>query len=151
MGYTEVRTHVRISNEADIKKLEQYLSEFGTDELYVQQKDYVTLNAEMVSFENFEEVAVEISATLKLNVFVSLVYDSDVAVLQGYVNGDKKYEEVKSLGENVEMDRQQFVQDFFPDCKVSDINEVLDKTDYLFAEDRLFELGDVLGLELLEP
>ena len=151
MGYTEVRTHVRISNEADIKKLEQYLSEFGTDELYVQQKGYVTLNTEMVSFENFEEVAVEISATLKLNVFVSLVYDSDVAVLQGYVNGDKKYEEVKSLAENVEMDRQHFVQDFFPDCKVSDINEVLDKTDYLFAEDRLFELGDVLGLELLEP
>ena len=150
MGYTEVRTHVRISKETDMEKVEQYLSEFGTDEMHMRQKDYVTLNTEMVSFENFEEVAIEISARLGLNVLVSLVYDSDVAVLQGYVSGDKKYEEVKSLEENVEMDRQQFIQDFFPDCNVSDISEILDKTDYLFAEDRLFELGDVLGLELLE-
>lgn len=150
MGYTEVRMHVRISEETDMEKVEQYLSEFGTDEMYVQQKDYLTLNTEIVSFGNFEEVAVEISSELNLNVLISLVYDSDAVILQGYVNGEKKYEEVKSWEENIEMDRQQFAQDFFPDCNVSEISEILDKTDYLFAEERLFELGDVLGLELLE-
>lgn len=149
MGYTEVRTHIKINTKDDIKKIESYLNEYQFDEKYVEQNGYLTLNTEMVSFENFEEIANDISGGLNLNVLISLVFDSDVAVLQGYVNGEKKYEEVKSYGENVRMDRKSFLQDFFPGCSESDFNEILDKTDYVYAEDMMFELDDIVGIKLL--
>lgn len=149
MGYTEVRTHIKINTKDDINKIESYLDEYQFDEKYVEQNGYLTLNTEMVSFENFEEIANDISGGLNLNVLISLVFDSDVAVLQGYVNGEKKYEEVKSYGENVRMDRKSFLQDFFPGCSESDFNEILDKTDYVYAEDMMFELDDIVGIKLL--
>ena len=150
MGYTEVKTHIKINSKDDIERVSSYLSGFPFDEKYIEQNGYLTLNTEMVSFENFEEIANGISAELNLNVLISLVYDSDVAVIQGYVNGEKKYEEVKSFGENAEMDRQRFLQDFFLVFSVSDFNEVLDKDDCTYAEDRLFELSDIVGIKLLD-
>ncbi len=149
MGYTGINLHVRVSNLDDIEKINRYLKDFSIKDKYVKQKNYLTVNANIVSFENFEEVATDISDSFNCNVLVALVFDSDVSVLQGYIRGKKEFEEVKSVEENQKMDRENFVKEFFPECELLEFNSILDE-DYLYAEETLFKLSDIVGIRLLD-
>lgn len=148
MGYTGIKVHVKVSNSEDVENINGYLSRFSFEDKYVKQNSYLTINPNIVSFENFEEVATDISNSLNCNVLVALVYDSDVCVLQGYIGGKKKFEEVKSIEENQKMDRENFVKNFFPECELSEFNNVLDSEDYLYAEETFFKLSDIVGIQL---
>ena len=150
MGFKEVRMHVRKKEETDGERIKQFFDGMGLDVSLVPQKEYLTIDCEMVSFENYEEIAMEMSGKLGLSVLVGLVFDSDVAVLQGYINGEKEYEEVKSFEENQEMDRESFLKEFFPDCDLKAFSDILDCTDRTFAEEYLFELGDVVGISFFD-
>lgn len=149
MGYTEVKVHVKYNSQEDIQNVKNYLRKLGMEGELIQQKNYITLDSDIICFENFEETAIRISRELELNVLVALVYDSEVAVIQGYVAGIKEYEEVKSPGENCEMNRSMFVQDFFPECDETKFDEILSQLDNDYAEDILFELGDYLDIQLI--
>ncbi|MBQ5559518.1 MAG: hypothetical protein IIT46_07040 [Lachnospiraceae bacterium] len=150
MGFTQVRVHVRKKEASDAERLEQFLEGMGVEAILLPQNEYLTIDSYQVSFENFEEIAMGISGELALNVLVGFVFDSDVAVVHGYINGDKVYEEVKSIGECQEMDREMFLKDFFPACDSKAFNDVLDNENHIFAEDYLFELGDALGIKFFE-
>ena len=48
------------------------------------------------------------------------------------------------------MDRENFVKDFFLECELSEFNNILDNEDYLYAEETLFKLSDIVGIRLLD-
>ncbi|MCI8667999.1 MAG: hypothetical protein HFI34_00535 [Lachnospiraceae bacterium] len=150
MGYTGIKVHIKVDNSQDIDKINRYLSVFSFKDKYVGQKNYLTVNSNLVSFENFEEIASDISGSLNCNVLVALVYDSDVSVLQGYIRGEKKFEEIKSAEENQKMHREDFLKNFFPECDLSEFSNIFDNEDYLYAEEILFKLSDIVGIRLLE-
>ena len=150
MGYTGINLHVKVSNLDAVENINRYLNAFSLKDKYVKQKNYLTVNSNIVSFENFEEIATDISNSLNCNVLVALVFDSDVSVLQGYIRGKKKFEEVKSVEENQKMDRENFVKDFFLECELAEFNNILDNEDYLYAEETLFKLSDIVGIRLLD-
>lgn len=175
MGYSAVNLHVRLKNDEDEMKVREYFNngsgstggmmeeipeEFrdavmeemgfcsGNNE-FVKQSGYLSICSEVVRFDNFEMTAEELSGTLGLDVLIALVFDSDVAVLQGYVLGRKILEEVNSSEEKNKMDRKLFIERFAPDCTEEQIAAVWDNEDRGFAEDILYEMGDIMGINLL--
>lgn len=175
MGYSAVNLHVKVKNEKDEVKVKEYfendyddadglmedipeefrdvvMEEMGynpTNNGFVNQSDYLSVGAEKVRFDNFEMIAEELSGTLGLDVLVAVVFDSDVAVLQGYVSGKKVLEEVNSSEEKSKMDRKLFIERFAPNCTEEQIAGVWDKEAGVFAEDVLHEMGELMGIKLL--
>lgn len=175
MGYSAVNLHVKVKNEKDEVKVKEYfendyddadglmedipeefrdvvMEEMGynpTNNGFVNQSDYLSVGAEKVRFDNFEMIAEELSGTLGLDVLVAVVFDSDVAVLQGYVSGKKILEEVNSSEEKSKMDRKLFIERFAPNCTEEQIAGVWDKEAGVFAEDILHEMGELMGIKLL--
>lgn len=175
MGYSAVNLHVKVKNEKDEVKVKEYfendyddadglmedipeefrdvvMEEMGynpTNNGFVNQSDYLSVGAEKVRFDNFEMIAEDLSGTLGLDVLVAVVFDSDVAVLQGYVSGKKILEEVNSSEEKSKMDRKLFIERFAPNCTEEQIAGVWDKEAGVFAEDILHEMGELMGIKLL--
>lgn len=175
MGYSAVNLHVKVKNEKDEVKVKEYfengyddadglmedipeefrdvvMEEMGynpTNNGFVNQSDYLSVGAEKVRFDNFEMIAEELSGTLGLDVLVAFVFDSDVAVLQGYVSGKKILEEVNSSEEKSKVDRKLFIERFAPNCTEEQIAGVWDKEAGVFAEDILHEMGELMGIKLL--
>lgn len=175
MGYSAVNLHVKVKNEKDEVKVKEYfendyddadglmedipeefrdaiMEEMGynpTNNGFINQSGYISVGAEKVRFDNFEMIAEELSGTLGLDVLVAFVFDSDVAVLQGYVSGKKILEEVNSSEEKSKMDRKLFIERFAPNCTEEQIAGVWDKEAGVFAEDILHEMGELMGIKLL--
>ena len=175
MGYSAVNLHVKLKNEEDEIKVKEYfdnscddteglmedipeefrdaiMEEMGYNPEnggFVNQSGYLRVCSEKVRFDNFEMVAEELSGTLGLDVLVALVFDSDVAVIQGYVSGRKILEEVNSAEDKKKMDGKLFIERFVPDCTEEQIASIWDKEAGVFAEDILYEMGDIMGIKLL--
>lgn len=175
MGYSAVNLHVKVKNEEDEIKVKEYFDnecdgvdglmedipeEFrdavmeemgynGADSGIISQSGYLSVCSEKVRFDNFEMAAEELSGTLGLDVLAALVFDSDVAVIQGYVSGRKILEEVNSAEDKKKMDRKLFIERFAPDCTEEQIASVWDKESGVFAEDILYEMGEIMGIKLL--
>ncbi|MDE6253499.1 MAG: hypothetical protein K2M78_12865 [Lachnospiraceae bacterium] len=152
MGYSAVNLHVKLKNEEDeIKvKVKEYfdnrcddadgLMEDITEEFrdaimeemgynpvnggFVNQLGYLSVCSEKVRFDNFEMVAEELSGT-------------------------KILEEVNSAEDKKKMDRKLFIERFAPDCTEEQIASVWDKEAGVFAEDILYEMGEIMGIKLL--
>lgn len=116
---------------------------------FVSQPGYLSICSDKVRFDNFEMVAEDLSEKLGFDVLVALVFDSDVAVIEGFSQGRKILEEVNSLDEKKKMDRKAFIKRFAPNCTEEQIASVWDKEIDVFAENILFEMGEVMGIELL--
>ncbi|MBD5135772.1 MAG: hypothetical protein HDT39_07405 [Lachnospiraceae bacterium] len=175
MGYSAVNLHVKLKNEEDEIKVKEYfdnscddteglmedipeefrdaiMEEMGYNPVnggFVNQSGYLSVCSEKVRFDNFEMVAEELSGTLGLDVLVALVFDSDAAVIQGYVSGTKILEEVNSAEDKKKMDRKLFIEHFAPDCTEEQIASVWDKEAGVFAEDILYEMGQIMGIKLI--
>lgn len=116
---------------------------------FVSQPGYLSICSDKVRFDNFEMVAEDLSGKLGFDVLVALVFDSDVAVIEGFSQGRKILEEVNSFEEKKKMDRKVFIERFAPNCTEEQIASVWDKEIDVFAENILFEMGEVMGVKLL--
>ena len=178
MGYSTINLHIKVNTAEDELQVKKYFDnsydgaedlmedipeEFkeaimkemglsGMDEQmnkFVSQPGYLSVCSKKVKFDNFERIAEDVSKALGLDVMVVLVFDSDIAVIQGYAFGRKILEEVNSVEEKKKMNRKLFIQRFAPNCTQDQIASVWDKEIDVFAEDILYEMGEIMGIKLL--
>lgn len=158
MGYSTVKIHVRVNSAEDERKVKEYFESkcSGADDFiedvpeeFISQPEYLSICSDKVRFDNFEMIAEELSGTLGMDALVALVFDSDVAVIEGYSSGIKILEEVNSTEEKKKMDRKLFVERFAPNCTEEQIASIWDNGIDVFAEDILVEMGEIMGIKLL--
>lgn len=146
MGYTGIKLNVKLNNDNDIDSIKKFFNDDNCIERV--DKGYASIGEKFVGFEDFEEVAAEISKTLNVNILACLVYDSDIAVMQGYVNGMKKYELVRSAEENVDTNIDYMAKDFFENSNADEIKKIIDE-EYLYCEEMFYGLSEIVGFELI--
>lgn len=147
MGYSNVNVHIKLNHEVTTEEIQEFLDESGYD-TYSQQGDYITVTAPSVEFENFELISMELTAQYHIPVLSVLVYDSDLVAISVFQNGEKVLEEVVSEDESIQMDREEFVKLFVPDCSVDELNGILDGAE-TFYEDIVYKLNELFGINLL--
>lgn len=147
MGYSNVNVHIKLNNEVTISDIQEFLEEKGCDS-YIHQGDYITVTAPDVEFDNFEMFSIELSSQYNIPILSILVYDSDLAAISVFRNGDKVMEEVISEYEKVQMDREEFLKLFAPAHNIEELNNIFDEEE-TFYEDVVYKLGDLLGISLL--
>ena len=152
MGMTYVTVHIRKNENVETmvvkKAVEKITREMTDEDCYIDQKGFLTIIPPAIEMENFESTAEELSQELAVLVLVTMVFDSDVAVIQLYKSGQKETEFVKSYETNEDMDIDKLIEILELDCKASDIEAALSSDD-IFAEEILEALGDILNVNFL--
>lgn len=180
MGLSKVRVHIKVSDDKMQKEIEQFIKEFpstvmgeeledvpeefremmsmpGSDICRENPEEFVykngLLSTDRIGFENFEEAGKEISRVYKTPVMATFVFDSDIASIQVYQNGQIVLEEFYSLSEEYgmkkSMDKGKFIEMFGFACSTEELEEIFAMENVIFAEEILQKAGEQIGIALI--
>lgn len=161
MGLSKVRVHIKVSNDKMQKEIEQFIKELPSavmgEELEDIPEEFVykngLLSTDRIGFENFEETGKEISRIYGTPVMAVFVFDSDIASIQAYQNGQTVLEEFYTLSEEYgmkkDMDKEKFIQMFGFPCSAEELEEVFAMENVIFAEEILQKAGERIGIALI--
>lgn len=180
MGLSKVRIHIKASNENIQREIEQYIRELpseilgaGLEDIPEEIREMMSipgfdadmeeaesfifkngiLSTDKIGFENFEETGQEISQTYQTPVMAAFVFDSDIAAIQVYQNGQTVLEEFYPLseeyGKKKSMDKKSFIQLFDLSCNAEELEEIFSMENVVFAEEILQKAGEIIGIDLI--
>lgn len=172
MGLSKVRVHIKVSDSKMQNEIEQFIKELPStitgDELEEVPEEFRemlsmtdTINPEQIvckkgilstdkmGFENFEDTGKEISAKYQTPVMAAFVFDSDVAAIQVFQDGQTVLEEMYSMDMKKSMDKECFIQMFGFTCKPEALEEAFAIENVVFAEEILQKAGEVIGIDLI--
>lgn len=167
MGLSKVRVHIKVSNDKMQKELEEFLNEFpmefspfipeamfdsniqltNSEQLIICKNGI--LSTDKIGFENFEETGKEISKKYQTPVMAAFVFDSDIAAIQVFQDGQTVLEEMYSMDIKKSMDKEKFIKIFELTCKAEELDKVFAVENVVFAEEILYEAGEVIGIDLI--
>lgn len=180
MGFSKVKIHIKVSSENIQKEIEQYIKELPSGIMEAELADIPEefremmsisgspmgmeesepfvynngiLSTDKVGFENFEEIGQEISRIYQTPVMAAFVFDSDIASIQVYQNGQTVLEEFYPLSEEYgvkkSMDKRSFIQMFGLSCDAEKLEEIFTMDNIVFAEEILQKAGELVGIDLI--
>lgn len=179
MGFSKVRIHIKVPDDDKQKEIKQYIKELpssmmeeGLADIPEEFREMMgtpgsvmsiddseqfikngILSTDKIGFENFEEIGQEISHIYQTPVMAAFVFDSDIAAIQVFRNGQTVLEEFYPLseeyGKKKSMDKKSFIQLFDLSCDAEELEEIFSMENVVFAENILQKAGELIGIDLI--